>query len=55
MLKIENLSFRVEEEGVQKDILKDITVELPDNAFICVTGPNGGGKSTLARMIAGVQ
>ncbi len=55
MLKIENLSFTVEEDGKEKEILKNISLTLPDNEFIAITGPNGSGKSTLARLIAGIE
>jgi len=52
MLKIENLSFQP--EGYRQ-ILKDINLEIPDGKLVCLTGPNGGGKTTLAKMIAGVE
>jgi len=55
MLRIENLSFLVEEESKEKEILSDISLELKENRFIAITGPNGGGKSTLAKMIAGIE
>jgi Fe-S cluster assembly ATP-binding protein len=51
MLVLENLSFEVENE---KEILKNISVTIDTGKLIAITGPNGGGKSTLARMIAGV-
>ena len=53
MLQLKNVSFSAEnEEGVKK-ILKDITMDI-DNGFLAITGPNGGGKSTLAKVIAGI-
>ena len=55
MLRIENLSFMVDEEGTDKEIIRDLSLTLEDNKFIAVTGPNGGGKSTLARLIAGIE
>jgi len=55
MLKIENLSFTAEDSDSKKEIIRDISLELPDNSFVAVTGPNGGGKSTLARLIAGIE
>ena len=56
MLRIEDLSFQVPEDGKeQKEILSGITLTIPDDRFIAVTGPNGGGKSTLARLIAGIE
>lgn len=54
MLELRDVSYRVEEEnGGNKEILKNINLTL-DDRFIAITGPNGGGKSTLARMIAGI-
>ncbi len=54
MLKINDLNFKVNTEEGEREILKNITLEFPENKFIAVTGPNGGGKSTLAKMIAGI-
>ena len=53
MLKIENLSFAAADNG--KEIIRDISLEIPDGKLIVITGPNGGGKSTLARLIAGIE
>ncbi|MGN0512680.1 MAG: ABC transporter ATP-binding protein [Lachnospiraceae bacterium] len=54
MLELRDVSYSIEEEkGNTKDILKNINLKLEDN-FIAITGPNGGGKSTLAKMIAGI-
>ena len=55
MLKIENLSFHVDDNGKEKEILRDITLEIPDGKLFVITGPNGGGKSTLAKLIAGIE
>ena len=55
MLELRHISFGVSGETDQKEILKDISLEIEDNQFIVVTGPNGGGKSTLARVIAGIE
>ena len=55
MLEITDLSFRVSEEGQQKGILRGVSLTIPDGELVVVTGPNGGGKSTLARLIAGVE
>ena len=54
MLKISGLSYRVSDEGVEKDILNGIDLTVEDGAFIVVTGPNGGGKTTLAKAIMGL-
>lgn len=53
MLKLENISFEVQTEDTQKGILKNINLEIEDG-FVAITGPNGGGKSTLAKIIAGI-
>lgn len=58
MLKLENISFGVESaQGAQtkKEILKNINLEIEDKKFVVITGPNGGGKSTLAKIIAGIE
>lgn len=55
MLELRNVSFGVSEYSQQKDILKNISLTLEDNKFTVITGPNGGGKSTLARVIAGIE
>ncbi len=53
MLKLENVSYSVSDELGEKQILKDINLTL-DERFVAFTGPNGGGKSTLAKVIAGI-
>ncbi len=53
MLQLKNISFSAENEDGVKEILKDITMNV-DSGFLAVTGPNGGGKSTLAKIIAGI-
>ena len=56
MLELKNISFRVDDEGTgEKEIIRDISLTIPDNQFVVLTGPNGGGKSTLARLIAGIE
>lgn len=55
MLQLKNVSFGVTEGNNQKDILKNINLTIEDNKFIVITGPNGGGKSTLAKVIAGIE
>ena len=55
MLRIENLSFSVDSEGQEKEIIRDISLDIPDGRLIVITGPNGGGKSTLAKLIAGIE
>lgn len=55
MLKLERLSFDVKEEKGTKKILSNINLTVDDGKFVVVTGPNGGGKSTLAKLIAGIE
>ena len=55
MLELKNISFSVEEDGKQIDILKDVSLTVEDKKFVVITGPNGSGKSTLARLIAGIE
>lgn len=54
MLELKNISYEVVEESQQKEIIKDLSLTIPDNKFIVITGPNGGGKSTLAKLITGI-
>ena len=54
MLELINVSFKVtNEDGSEKEILKNVNLKIEDR-FVAVTGPNGGGKSTLAKVIAGI-
>ncbi|MBO4940249.1 MAG: ATP-binding cassette domain-containing protein [Clostridia bacterium] len=53
MLELVNVGYRVSDELGEKQILKDINLKL-DDRFVAFTGPNGGGKSTLAKVIAGI-
>ncbi len=55
MLELKHLSFSAAGESGAKDILKDISLTVPDGTFLVVTGPNGGGKTTLARTIMGLN
>ncbi len=55
MLKVENLSFDVYEEGNKKTILSDISFEVEKGEMLIITGPNGSGKSTLARVLMGIE
>ena len=54
MLEIKGLSYHVSDDAGEKDILTDIDLEIRDGAFIVVTGPNGGGKTTLAKAVMGL-
>ncbi len=54
MLEIKNLSFTVGDTE-QKEIIHDISLTVGKGKFVVITGPNGGGKSTLAKLIAGSE
>ena len=53
MLELKIVSYKVQDELGEKEILKNINLTL-DERFVAFTGPNGGGKSTLAKVIAGI-
>ncbi len=56
MLELQNLSFLVESENAaKKEIIKNINLTIDDQKFVAITGPNGGGKSTLAKLIMGIE
>lgn len=55
MLELQNLSFGVSENAGKKEILKNVSLTIGENKFVVITGPNGGGKSTLARLIMGIE
>ncbi len=55
MLELRNISFNVNVEENDKEIIRDISLTVPDDKLIVVTGPNGGGKSTLARIMMGIE
>ena len=55
MLEIKHLSYQVEDEtGGELGILNDVSLTVADNQFVVITGPNGGGKTTLAKAIMGL-
>ena len=55
MLELKHISFDVADGKGQKEIIRDISLTIPDHTFVAITGPNGGGKSTLAKLIAGIE
>ena len=55
MLELKNISFSAESDGKNVEIIRDISLTVEDDKFIVITGPNGGGKSTLAKLIAGIE
>ncbi len=56
MLELKHVSFNVAGDGGGKvEILDDVSFTVEDGKFLVITGPNGGGKSTLARLIMGIE
>lgn len=54
MLELKNITFKVNINGQEKEILKNINLKFDDKKFVVITGHNGSGKSTLARIISGI-
>ena len=54
MLELKNICYRVSGPEGDTDILKDISLIIPDHKLMVFTGPNGGGKTTLAKVIMGL-
>ena len=55
MLRLENITFRVPTEAGERTIVKDVNLHIAEGRLVVVTGPNGGGKSTIAKLIAGIE
>ena len=53
MLELRNVSFRAGDEPNAKEIINHVSLTVEER-FVALTGPNGGGKSTLAKLIAGI-
>ena len=51
MLELKDVCF--ERDG--KKILDNVNLKIDDKKFVVITGPNGGGKSTIAKMIMGIE
>lgn len=54
MLDVRNLTYEVLENGEKVTIVKDINFTVADGEMLVITGPNGGGKSTVAKLLMGV-
>ena len=55
MLELKNICFSAKGETGGVEILRNVDLTIPNGKFIVITGPNGGGKSTLAKVIMGVE
>ncbi|MBR6114481.1 MAG: ATP-binding cassette domain-containing protein [Oscillospiraceae bacterium] len=54
MLEVRDLCYSVDTPDATQDILNHISLTIPDNKLVVFTGPNGGGKTTLAKAIMGL-
>ena len=54
MLELKHITYTVSTPEGEQTILNDISIDIPDRKLIVFTGPNGGGKSTLAKILCGV-
>lgn len=55
MLEVKNLTFKVNENGIERNIVKNISFVVDDGEMLVITGPNGGGKSSLAKVLMGIE
>ena len=55
MLDVKNLTFKVNENGIERSIVKNISFQVDDGEMLVITGPNGGGKSSLAKVLMGIE
>ena len=54
MLELKHISYAVREGDSELGILNDISLTIDDHRLVVFTGPNGGGKTTLAKIIMGL-
>ena len=54
MLKAEHLRYTVDDLGAEETIIHDVSFAVEDGEILVVTGPNGGGKSTIAKLLMGI-
>ena len=47
MLEVKNLTFQVQENGVERSIVENISFDVADGEMLVITGPNGGGKTNV--------
>ena len=55
MLEVKNLMFHPLENGLEKSIIQDVSFTVENGETLVITGPNGGGKSTIARLLMGIE
>lgn len=54
MLQVRDLEFHPIEDGIEKSIIDKVSFDVNDGELLVITGPNGGGKSTLAKLLMGI-
>ncbi len=54
MLELRHLQYTVSDDAGTNDIIRDVSLTVPDGKLLVLTGPNGGGKTTLAKLIMGL-
>ena len=55
MLEVKNLVFRPVDNGIEKSIIDGISFQVGEGEMLVITGPNGGGKSTMAKLLMGIE
>ena len=51
VIELQNVSFNINENGLKKDILKDVSLKFESGKITAITGQNGSGKSTLLKIM----
>lgn len=54
MLELIDVTYTVEDNNSKRNIIDHLNLTIDDEKFVVITGPNGGGKSTLAKIIMGI-
>lgn len=53
--KVDGVAKSFDDDGHELLVIKDADIEIKENEFVCLVGPSGYGKSTLLRMLAGLD
>ena len=55
MLEVKHLTYEVMENGAKRRLVDDVSFSVKDGEMLVITGPNGGGKSTIAKLLMGIE
>ena len=55
MLEVKHLTYQVMENGAERKLVDDVSFSVKDGEMLVITGPNGGGKSTIAKLLMGIE